>query len=141
MNVRVRPSVHCTYAPEEHALRLVLTEASSETLTTEDSKPETSVKQEVVVYAMKVGCHGQLLRRDTNVFFFNLFSLEGHAQNKISKSLLKHFWSVRISKRLRRQLIIRKEYHSCQYVTMDPNFDAKGMQVNLRSKWKLAASR
>ncbi|PPQ95971.1 hypothetical protein CVT26_016187 [Gymnopilus dilepis] len=55
MNVRVRPSVHCTYAPEEHALRLVLTEASSETQMTEDSKPETSVKQEVVVYAMKPG--------------------------------------------------------------------------------------
>ncbi|KAF8909236.1 hypothetical protein CPB84DRAFT_1821788 [Gymnopilus junonius] len=53
MNVRVKPSVRCTFTPEENTLRLILTETSSEN--PEESKMEPPMKPEVVIYAMKPG--------------------------------------------------------------------------------------
>ena len=50
MNVRVQPTVRCAFVPEENALKLILKE-SVEPPT--DSK-ETDVKQDVVIYVLKV---------------------------------------------------------------------------------------
>ncbi|KAH9479287.1 hypothetical protein JR316_0007875 [Psilocybe cubensis] len=49
MNIRVRPSVRCTYVPEENVLRLILKE------TVEKTDPKGEEKQEVVIYAIKPG--------------------------------------------------------------------------------------
>ncbi len=50
MNVRVQPTVRCAFVPEENAIKLILKE-SVEPPT--DSK-ETDVKQDVVIYVLKV---------------------------------------------------------------------------------------
>ena len=53
MNIRVQPTVRCSYVAEENVLRIVLKEvvgeSSSSTESSGDAKP-----QEVVVYALKV---------------------------------------------------------------------------------------
>lgn len=54
MNVRVKPSVRCTYVPEENILRLILTETSTGNLISDESETGAGTKQEVVIYAMKV---------------------------------------------------------------------------------------
>lgn len=50
MNVSVRPTVRCTFDPEDNVLRIVLKEA----VEYGDGAPETRT-QELVVYALKRG--------------------------------------------------------------------------------------
>jgi len=51
MNVRVQPTVRCTFVPEENVVRLILKE-NVDTPSTGSSEGET--KLEVVIYAIKV---------------------------------------------------------------------------------------
>lgn len=55
MNVRVQPTVRCTFVPEENVVRLILKE-NVETPSSGSTEGET--KLEVVIYAIKVrgGC-------------------------------------------------------------------------------------
>ena len=63
MNIRVHPTVRCSYVPEENVLRIVLKEAiggsgNVGSLTAESSESQAesgdAKPQEVVVYALKV---------------------------------------------------------------------------------------
>ena len=57
MNVRMHPTVRCTYEPEENVLRLVLHELVEHPKVVQEDR-----KKEIVVYALKV-CPVPCLRR------------------------------------------------------------------------------
>jgi hypothetical protein len=54
MNVRIRPTVRCTFDDEDNVLRIVLKEA----VEYNDGSPETK-SEELVVYALKVRCNSK----------------------------------------------------------------------------------
>jgi len=51
MNLRMHPTVRCTYEAEENVLRLILQELVEQT-----NVPQEDWKKEIVVYALKVCC-------------------------------------------------------------------------------------
>ena len=54
MNIRVQPTVRCSYVAEENIIRIVLKEAVGGTGSSAAESSEDSVPQEVVIYALKV---------------------------------------------------------------------------------------
>ncbi len=55
MNVRLQPTVRCAFVPEENALKLILKETVD--APSADSSTEPDLKQELVIYVLKVRCH------------------------------------------------------------------------------------
>ncbi|KAF8957138.1 hypothetical protein BDZ97DRAFT_122029 [Flammula alnicola] len=56
MNVRVQPTVRCTFVPEENVLRFILKEAVEQAAgASSESTSATETKQEIVIYAVKPG--------------------------------------------------------------------------------------
>lgn len=55
MNVRLQSTVRCAFVPEENALKLILRE-NVNTASADFSK-ELDLKQELVIYVLKVRCH------------------------------------------------------------------------------------
>ncbi|KAF9563590.1 hypothetical protein CPC08DRAFT_721548 [Agrocybe pediades] len=77
MNVRIKPSVRCTYVPEENVIRLVL----KETVTLDDgSTNPNEEKSEVVIYALKVLLEARFqgVRRDSSSKFTFQIDIDTH---------------------------------------------------------------
>jgi hypothetical protein len=71
MNVRVQPTVRCTFVPEENVVRLILKE-NVETLSSGSS--EGGTKLEVVIYAIKVcGCFFIVLSKGGELILLSEF--------------------------------------------------------------------
>ena len=124
MNIRVQPTVRCSFVPEENVLRIVLKEVIGGSRNVGSSTAESSEsrtgggsgdaatqahQQEIVVYALKVRC--ELFER---IFFFFFFpvalfvwetnivvvSLAVHVPNMISKNSQSRSSKVHILKLL-----------------------------------------
>ena len=103
MNIRVQPTVRCSYVAEENVLRIVLKEvvgessSSSATESSGDAKP-----QEVVVYALKVRGVWTIpiiiSAALSDIFFLVVVSLADHVPNMISKNSQSRSSKVHISK-------------------------------------------
>jgi hypothetical protein len=122
MNIRVQPTVRCSYVAEENVLRIVLKEVvggtgnvgSSAAAESSDSRVGSgdSTNQEVVVYALKVRSERSLsflfpsawfdwkLMMKCFFSFFPVVSLAVHVQNMISKNSPSRSSKVHISKPL-----------------------------------------
>jgi len=93
MNVRLQPTVRCAFVPEENALKLILKETVD--APSADSSTEPDLKQELVIYVLKVRfvifmSYCFLLTSDFD-------SLEGRVRRRTSKNLQKRLPRVHIS--------------------------------------------
>ena len=95
MNIRVKPTVRCTFDAEEGVVRFVLKESvGSQEAGSEAQSGAKESTQEVVVYALKARIVRLNPRASPSRIFF---SLEGHARSRTSRSLQSRFCRARTS--------------------------------------------
>jgi hypothetical protein len=91
MNVRLQPTVRCAFVPEENALKLILKETVD--APSADVSTEPDLKQELVIYVLKVRCHIHVM---LFLLTSNFNSPEGRVRRRTSKNLQKRLPRARI---------------------------------------------